>query len=164
MSAPFSLSVPRSSGDPLDVSINLGEMLFVLGANGTGKSSLMHRFYTTHKESARRMSAHRQTWFPSGASTLSAQGRMDTASSMRSADLQEHARWREAYAEQRPQIAVYDLVGAENVRARSIAAAVGSKNIDLAKKLSEKDAPIKTINGQCVRQARERKRRGDRRY
>ena len=143
---PFILSVPQANAANLDIPINPGEMLFVLGANGTGKSTLMHRFYTAYKETARRMSAHRQTWFPSGANTLSAQGRLDTGTNIRGADVQERARWTDDYAPQRPAVAVYDLVDAENVRARSIAAAVDERNLDLAKTLSQKDAPIKTIN------------------
>jgi len=39
----------------------------------------------------------------------------------------------------------HDLIDAENVRARSIAGAVDG-NIDLAKTLAKKDAPIKIIN------------------
>ncbi len=146
MADPFILSVPQANAASLDIPISPGEMLFVLGANGTGKSSLMHRFYTMHKETARRMSAHRQTWFPSGANTLSAQGRLDTGTDIRGADVQERARWTDDYAPQRPAVAVYDLVDAENVRARSIAAAVDERKIDLAETLSKKDAPLKTIN------------------
>ena len=142
----FGLTVPRPNGDTLDVSVNAGEMLFILGANGTGKSSLMHRFYAAFKETARRMSAHRQTWFPSGANSLSAQARRDARTNIRDTDAQERARWTDDYAPQRPAVAVYDLVDAENVRARSITAAVDERNIELAETLSQKDAPIKTIN------------------
>jgi ABC-type cobalamin/Fe3+-siderophores transport system ATPase subunit len=142
----FSLTAPRPNGDTLDVSVNAGEMLFILGANGSGKSSLMHRFYAAYKETARRMSAHRQTWFPSGANSLSAQARRDATTNIRNTDVQERARWTDDYAPQRPAVAVYDLVDAENVRARSITAAVDERNIELAKTLSQKDAPIKTIN------------------
>jgi ABC-type lipoprotein export system ATPase subunit len=146
MGEPFILSVPQPNGAKLDIPIDPGEMLFVLGANGTGKSGLMHRFYAEYTETARRMSAHRQTWFPSGANTLSAQARLDTGTNIRGADVQERARWTDDYAPQRPAVAVYDLIDAENVRARAIAAAVDGKNIDLAKILSKKDAPLKTIN------------------
>ena len=43
-------------------------------------------------------------------------------------------------------MAIYDLVDAENVRARGIAGAIDSNNFDLAKELRKKDAPIKIIN------------------
>ena len=40
---PFSLSIPTRSSDALPVTLQAGDTLFVVGANGTGKSSLMHR-------------------------------------------------------------------------------------------------------------------------
>jgi ABC-type branched-subunit amino acid transport system ATPase component len=41
----FSLPIPTGkSNAPLNLGVNVGEMLFILGANGTGKSSLMQAF------------------------------------------------------------------------------------------------------------------------
>lgn len=55
-------------------------------------------------------------------------------------------RWRDPYSVHRTNAALYDLIDAENVRARSIASAVDTGEIDLAKVLSKKDAPIRIIN------------------
>ncbi len=142
----FDLIIPRSTGEPLNITVNVGETLFILGANGTGKSSLMQRLYNPHHANARRISAHRQTWFSSNAMTLSPQQKRDYESSMRSVDISLESRWKDDYATQRASIAIYDLIDAENVRARSIADAVDGNNIDLAKTLSKEDAPIKIIN------------------
>lgn len=67
-------------------------------------------------------------------------------SNIRSIDTNLQSRWKDDYATQRTSIAIYDLIDAENVRARSIADAVDGNNIELAKTLSKKDAPIKLIN------------------
>jgi hypothetical protein len=56
------------------------------------------------------------------------------------------SRWRDDYSTHRASIAIYDLLDAENVRARNITAAVDESNFDLAKTLAKKDAPIKIIN------------------
>ena len=40
----FDLSFPTEAGDVHPLRLDVGETLFVLGANGTGKSSLMFRF------------------------------------------------------------------------------------------------------------------------
>jgi hypothetical protein len=61
-------------------------------------------------------------------------------------DTQPKARWSDDYSAARASIAIYDLIDAENVRARSIAGAVDDNDMGLARKLSEKDAPIKVIN------------------
>ena len=68
----FNWTIPGSTGESLNLVINLGEALFILGANGTGKSSLMQHLYNPHHAKARRISAHRQTWFSSNAMDLSA--------------------------------------------------------------------------------------------
>ena len=142
----FSLAIPHTSGSVIDLTVNPGQSVFVLGANGTGKSSLMQRFYASHFGSARRISAHRQTWFSSNAITLSPQQKRDYESSILSNDTSPEARWSDNYSPYRASIAIYDLIDAENVRARSIAGAVDGDDMGLAKKLSKKDAPIKIIN------------------
>jgi ABC-type cobalamin/Fe3+-siderophores transport system ATPase subunit len=143
---PFNLSVPRDSGAALDLTIEAGEVILLLGANGTGKSSLMHRFYSTHRSHARRITAHRQTWFESNAITLSPQQRQQTENNIQAHDSQPQARWKEDYAAARSSIAIYDLVDAENIRAREITSAVDDDDFDLARELRKKDAPIKIIN------------------
>ncbi len=142
----FALSVPLSGGEPLNFTVALGEVVFVLGANGTGKSSLLHRFYAGHKEKSRRISAHRQTWFESNAMTMSAYDKKNTERIISNADTTPQSRWMDNYSAQRANVAIYDLIDAENVRARGIADAVDANNIDLARQLSKHDAPIKVIN------------------
>ncbi len=145
----FDLSIPCSVGEPLTLTLNLGEYLFILGANGTGKSSLMQWLYSPyspHQPNARRISAHRQNWFSSESISLSPQQKRDFESNMKSTDTRSDSRWKDDYATQRASIAIYDLIDAENVRARAITGAVDGDNIDLARTLSQQDAPIKTIN------------------
>jgi ABC-type Mn2+/Zn2+ transport system ATPase subunit len=142
----FDLTIPQPSGNPLNISNSVGETLFVLGANGTGKSNLMLRFYNSHRGNVRRMSAHRQTWFDSNAINLSPEQRRNTETNIQSYDTGVESRFRDPYSTHRPNMAIYDLIDAENIRARSIAGAVDAKDIDLAKTLSKKDAPIKVIN------------------
>lgn len=143
---PFNLTIPQASGTPLTIDIDIGQCMFILGANGTGKSSLMHRFYNAHHNIAQRISAHRQTWFASSSVTLSPEQKRATETQILSRDMGIEARWKDDYAAQRANIAIYDLIDAENVRARTIANAVDLDNIDLAKELSKKDSPIKIIN------------------
>jgi ABC-type lipoprotein export system ATPase subunit len=143
---PSDLIIPRSAGEPFNLNINMGETLFILGANGTGKSSLMQRLYSPHQANARRISAHRQTWFSSNTMNLSPQQKRDFESRIQAGDTTLESRWKDDYSTYRASIAIYDLIDAENLRARSIADAVDANQMDLAKTLSKKDAPIKIIN------------------
>ena len=61
----FSLNYPRLKNQEVQREIASGELLFLLGANGTGKSSLMHLFYSENSTSAKRITAHRRVWFDS---------------------------------------------------------------------------------------------------
>ncbi len=106
----------------------------------------MHRFYNANESTAHRITAHRQTWFESNAITLSPHQRRQTENQIRGQDRGAQARWREYDPSARASMAIYDLVDAENVRARGIAGAIDSNNFDLAKELRKKDAPIKIIN------------------
>jgi ABC-type cobalamin/Fe3+-siderophores transport system ATPase subunit len=141
----FNLQIPRPDGSPLAVTLELGQWLFLLGANGTGKSSLMQQI-NNGQPTANRIAAHRQTWFTTNALSFTANQRRDYESSIQSTDRQWDARWKDDYAQARANVAVYDLIEAENVRARKIAGAVDNDDIELARKLAKHDAPIKVIN------------------
>jgi ABC-type Mn2+/Zn2+ transport system ATPase subunit len=142
----FSFNIPEPNGSSLEVTLDISQCIFVLGANGTGKSSLMQKFYSAHHSKAQRISAHRQTWFSSSSITLSPAQKRNTETNISNSDTNAESRWKDDYAAHRANIAIYDLIDAENIRARNIAGAVDSGNIDLAKTLSKEDAPIKIIN------------------
>lgn len=143
---PFQLNVPEPNGRKLTLSIDVGQCLFVLGANGTGKSSLMQRIYSANREVSRRISAHRQNWFASGSLTLSPHEKRNVESAVLKVDANEQSRWKDDYATHRASIALYDLIEAENIRARSITEAVDIGNFNLAEQLARIDAPLKVIN------------------
>ena len=130
----------------LDASIETGETLFVVGANGTGKSSLIQRLYSLHHGHARRISAHRQTWFTSNAITLSPHDKRTTEVNINNTDTNPTSRWRDDYSAARASIAIYDLIDAENIRAREIAKSVDANELDRARELARRPAPLLTIN------------------
>jgi ABC-type cobalamin/Fe3+-siderophores transport system ATPase subunit len=143
---PFNLTIPRRDNQPFEYTVNAGEVLFVLGANGTGKSSLMLHFYRSHAGNAKRISAHRQNWFESNTLAMSAIDRRNVGNNVRAWDTQVNSRWMEQQPAARSSMAIFDLMDAENVRARNITEAVDNDDFLLAKSLSKKDAPIKVIN------------------
>ena len=144
----FLLSIPTNKADgPLKLTVEVGEMLFILGANGTGKSSLMQAFASASKEKTRRITAHRQTWFRSGSPECTGKQRADYERNVFSYDRQPSARWMDDYSEQRAKMAIYDLVNAENVRAREITRAVDhKKKPEEVEILAAKDGAFTTLN------------------
>ena len=65
---------------------------------------------------------------------------------MRQGDTQTDSRWRDNYHSVRPNMAIFNLVDAENSMAREIADAVRARNWDRARTLAEDESPLKRIN------------------
>lgn len=143
---PFTLSVPTTAGAELKFELAEGEVLFVVGANGSGKSSLLHRFSMLQHGKSRRISAHRQTWFSQHFASLSPDHKRQLDEQVRGHDIQPYSRWKDDYSSQRPGMAIYDLLDAENVRARHIAAAVTNGDLKLAAAKAQKNSPLAVIN------------------
>ncbi len=128
------------------MALEAGEILFILGANGTGKSSLIQRLNKSHAKDTRWISAHRQNWFDAESISLSPQQKRQTEQNIRAYDARSDSRWKDHAAAQRADIAVYELVEAENVDARAIAKAVRAEDSRRVDELKKADPPIRVIN------------------
>jgi ABC-type Mn2+/Zn2+ transport system ATPase subunit len=145
MSFSFTIPIEEPTGT-LQLTVNTGQMLFILGANGTGKSSLMQLFTSAGSEKTRRITAHRQTWFRSGSPEFTGSQRATYEQNMFHHDRQINARWMDDYSVQRAQVAIYDLINSENVRAREITRAVDAKKIGEVDRLSTKEGAFLILN------------------
>ena len=142
----FNLQFPAQDNEVSQIQLEAGEMLFVLGANGTGKSSLMYYIAQQNRNTMRKISAHRQTWMNSDALDMTPSTKVETERQIQNEDHHQRSRYRDSYAAQRASMTIYELIDAENVRAREIAALVDSGNMDAAAKAAKKAAPITIIN------------------
>lgn len=84
-------------GEEFEVPLEVGNTVFVIGANGSGKSALVHKLFTANRENARRISAHRQTWFQSNAMDMSAATKKSTVENLYNQDALDEARWISSY-------------------------------------------------------------------
>ena len=142
----FKFSVPLLNGTAIDFELAIGNSVFVLGANGTGKSSLLQRFDSEQGASSRRISAHRQMWFDSDQVNMSAGDSLNARTNLDSYNKGPISRFRDPYSAQRPNLAVYELTDSEHKRARAITAELDAGNVPSAIALSKIDAPIKKLN------------------
>lgn len=142
----FQLALPLSSGGEFAYTLQAGGVLFLLGANGTGKSSLITRFYGSNSIKARRISAHRQTWFSSNSLDMTPSARETTEQNIRNQDSNARSRHVLPYASERTAIAIFDLIDSDTMLARKIAELVRSKDIPGAEKAAATPAPIALIN------------------
>ena len=123
------LTTPRVTGDPLTISVEAGQQLYVVGANGTGKSALFQHWVSSVGVSAvKRIAAHRQTWLPSGNLDFTAQSRKQFEQNRMHWDRQEDARWKEQSPAERQSAVLFDLVAKDNTRYRTIGQHIDDKH------------------------------------
>ena len=126
-------TIPRMSGQLLQVPLGVGDRLFIVGTNGSGKSALIQDFVSSRQdEKIRRLSAHRKTWLESGSIDLTPLDRKNFDQYFMKSEKQMQARWRDEYAQQNQSAVLFDLVAKENTRARSITRYIDDKNTEKA--------------------------------
>ena len=142
------LNIPLISREPLSISLNDGERIFVVGTNGSGKSALIQHLVASHRnDKIRRIPAHRQSWFQTGSINITPQNRREFDRSSRRAETQDDARWMDHYADERQSVVLFDLVAKENNRARLIAGNVDKGEIKEAENYSAKSkSPFNELN------------------
>ena len=142
----FNLDFPNQEDSIQTLQLNCGEMIFVLGVNGSGKSSLMYHYNIQNYPNARKISAHRQTWMNSDALDMTPSAKLETEKSIQNQDRQQSSRFRDIYAAQRASMTIYELIDAQNVRARDMAEAYDAGDMDQLAELAKVDAPIAVVN------------------
>lgn len=143
---PFNLNFPAQNAEISQLQLEPGQMLFILGANGTGKSSLMHRFTNQNRNSVRKIAAHRQTWMNTDTLDMTPAGKMQTEKNIETSDQNQESRFRDQFAAQRASMTIYELIDAENVRSRTMSAAYDACDMDALAEAAKVEAPITVIN------------------
>ena len=114
--------INRISGKSINLKLEPGKLFFIVGANGSGKSALLHQFVQAHSNDKRIrwIAAHRQTWLDSGATNFTSRSRQEYEENRSSYDSRQDARWRDHQAARHLSAVLYDLGAKENAGNRSI--------------------------------------------
>ncbi len=95
---------------------------------------------------SRKISAHRQTWMNTDALDMTPATKLQTEQNILNTDQQFQSRYRDDFAAQRASMTIYELIDAENVRARQITSLIDSGETKAAERVSKQRAPIAEIN------------------
>ena len=125
------------------IHIEMGEQLYVVGANGSGKSALFQQWVTSaHGPTIKRIAAHRQTWFESGSLNFTARSRRDFEENSMSWDRQVDARWMDHSPVEKQAAVLFDLVAKDNTRYRTIGQHVDDNNLGEATEFASNSASL----------------------
>ena len=145
--------IPRISDEPIQLTVNNGDQLFIVGANGSGKSSLMQRLtVTAGDKKIKRITAHRQTWFNSGNINFTPANRQEYNRNALSYNTHKEARWKDLRPGDDLSALLFDLVAKDNAINESIAQHIRNKDADQAFEESDKSpSPFNQINEMLAR-------------
>ena len=141
------ISVPGPTG-PCDIQLAPGEILYVLGANGTGKSALVHHLNSVHRSTSHWIPPHRRTWLQSSGSNLTPAHKQQQELNQQNLAVQPNARWIDHNSDVRVNIAIFDLIQKRSQLSQEIADAfrAGDKarGCDLIKSVED---PLVALSG-----------------
>ncbi len=145
---PMRLTIPRTTADTIELTLEPGQQLFVVGPNGGGKSAVLQHFATSNPNSQiRRVAAHRQTWFQSGGITMTAASRREFERYRPENEREESYRWRDSAPEESLSAVLFDLVAKENARARAVTKHIDESDADRALQAAERsESPFVALN------------------
>ncbi|RVI19988.1 ATP-binding cassette domain-containing protein [Sinorhizobium meliloti] len=109
----FETNIPAHSGNIVAVNFEPGRLTFVMGANGTGKSSLMDLIARSHRAHVSRIYAHRNVTLDSSSVSFTGADRNSYEQSMRGFFAQANSRFQNPYGSQTVNSVLYDIHAAE---------------------------------------------------
>ena len=143
----ISISVPGPT-EPCNIELAPGEILYVLGANGTGKSALVHRLNSDHRTKSHWVPPHRRTWLQSGGSNLTAANKEEQETHLQNLATRPDARWMDHNPEVRVNMAIFDLIHKRSQLSQEIADAFRAGDKARGQELIERDEdPLVALSG-----------------
>lgn len=139
-----SWSIPRVGEEPLQLTVNSGQMTVIVGPNGAGKSSLISSIHSQAEGWAiRTLHAHRLVTMESSASRFTAAEASNHATWVANQDRDAQSRYQDNYATSRPNLTLHRLTTAQNYRSNLIADAFDSGTTPNLTTMGQ--APLRTI-------------------
>ena len=144
----LSVSIPTANGLLAFRSLQNPNQLFVLGANGTGKSALLHHIYQQLPERAHKVAAYRQTYLGSGTLDMSGSQYRAATDNLRKWDRNSQSRYTETQSGySRTNRTLAALIRNQRGRDRTIAAFVDEGDSQGAKRHTQSHPdPFDIIN------------------
>lgn len=142
----YKFTIPTSNQGQLSIPIEDGSAVFILGANGTGKSTLMQYLSHQNIENSIRILAQRQTWFSNSHMYWTPDEKRRKDIDIANNNNNPESRFLDSYSNERTAISIFNLINSQNTRYRNIGSAYDEGNRELANELSKRQNPLKVLN------------------
>ena len=154
-------SIPLISGGPIELGLESGKHIFVVGVNGSGKSALLqhcasHLYQQNHNHSEgnyKWIQAHRRIVIESGNVTLTSASRRSSGERRRNQFPDSSARWNDEFQVDDIEILMFDLVAMNDDLNRRVADFCKEGDPNKAKEISPRqiyelfgESPLEQIN------------------
>ena len=141
------IQIPQIGGKTRTIPMSAGDILFMLGVNGAGKSSLMQHIYSQHQKKAHWISALRQTFFVRDFQMLRPQEMNSRERDIRDRWANPESRWTDRDAGSKPNITITNLINMIQMQSRRIADLVyrGNSN-DASQYAHNHKQPLEIMN------------------
>ena len=114
----FNISYLNLDRKLIEVPLEVGEVVFVLGANGTGKSALLAQLPSKIHQQTKTILAHRQLWLDSNASEVTPTQIYNIDSQIDHSNMQSDTRTKGQTHSHRLRKTIYDLINSVNMNNR----------------------------------------------
>ncbi|MDC4491409.1 ATP-binding protein [Acinetobacter baumannii] len=141
----MNFEIPLIDSGKLNISFESDKPTFILGANGTGKSSLIYSIFRQFPE-INIISAHRANWLDQESISLGGNTKEQYESWIKGSLLSDNARWSENHYLDKPKINLINLIDSEHKRAREITDLVDKDLFDEVKILKSEQSIVNKIN------------------
>lgn len=137
----------EGNGDQTEINLVTGGVVFVVGANGSGKSALITQLSkSTAALKVVRIAAHRQSWLNSSSVDLTPKARKDLQQNIRNRDQRDESRWKDDFAQPRSQVALFDLANAQNRVSREVFEMLKADAVEEATITAKLPSPLEAMN------------------
>jgi len=143
--ASFTFQIPTTPTNRSAITVDTGQLLFIVGANGTGKSALVHNMFLQHRQNAFIILAQRPVWLSENSAVMSASDLKRSEDQIQH-EISQAGRTQATQYNLRRKISLIKLAQMQNANDRELAEAFRSGNITKAEELKQKPSPFQIIN------------------
>lgn len=141
----LNLNIPLIDQNQLEIKLEKNKPTFILGANGSGKSSLIYFIQRLFPDN-HLISANRANWLDNETISLGGNTKEEYKQWIKNSTQKESARWNEHHYLEKPKVSLIHLIDSEYERSRKITALMDNEEFEEAKKFSLLPSTIHLIN------------------